>query len=40
MSDNDSAEWRRFVIGCLLLLALTLGPWLIILALFVALLVR
>lgn len=41
MSEHDdSAEWRQFVIGCLLLLGLTLGPWLIILALFVALLTR
>ena len=40
MSDNDSAEWRRFVIGCLLLLGLTLGPWLVILAVFVAIVMR
>jgi len=40
VSNNDSGEWRWFVIGCLLLLALTLGPWLVILALFVALVTR
>jgi len=37
---SDNAEWRRFVTGCLLLLALTLGPWLVILAVFFAIVTR